>query len=215
LKDEKGGLLPSGYEIDNEGVAGQKVVVVEKGILKRLLSTRLPTLKNKNSNGHAPGAGGDATVTNLIVNSERTLDPAALKAKLMALGKDEGLDYVIVVRKFGSTSQTGIGDFSLENITELLSGMRNRGGLPYAVEVSKVYLSDGHEELLRGGKFTTSNIRMLRDIAATGNDSRRCQLMEGRTVTTPSILLTDVEIQKIHADADKPPKLEHPYFEKH
>jgi TldD protein len=215
LKDEKGALLPAGYDVDNEGVPGQKVVVVEKGILKRLLSTRLPTLKNKSSNGHAPGNGGEPIVTNLVVNSERTLDMAALKAKLMALGKDEGLDYVLIVRKFSAPPQMNGRDFSFENISALLSGVRNRSALPYAVEVVKVNLSDGHEELLRGGQFTTANIRMLRDIAATGDDKHRYQLTDGQTVTTPSLIVTDVELQKIHADADKPPKLEHPYFEKH
>jgi hypothetical protein len=42
---------------------------------------------------------------------------------------------------------------------------------------------------------------MLRNIAAAGDDKHRYEMPDGQTVITASLILTDVELQKIHADA--------------
>ncbi len=213
LKDETGAALPATFEVDNEGVAAKRVVLVEKGILKTLLSTRLPTLKIKNSSGHGPGENRRAVASNLIIQSDSTLDATSLKAKLLALGKEDGLDYVILVRKLSFSPRRE--NRSEELIENLLGRRPDRSDLPIAVDVSKVYISDGHEEALRGVEFASTTSRILRDIVATGNDSGIYQMADGMSsVTTPSIIVTEVELQKPHEDIDKPPTLSHPYFEK-
>jgi predicted Zn-dependent protease len=213
LKDASGTSLPTSSEVDNEGVATKRVVLVEKGILKTLLSTRLPTLKVKNSSGHSPGGNNRAVTTNLIIQSDEKLDPANLKTKLLALGKEDALEYVLVVRKMSWTPVADMQGLDMEGLVG--AGRGDRVTLPLAVDVSRLYLSDGHEEALRGSSFASSTMRILRDIAATGDDSQMyTQPGASSSITTPSIILRDVEIQKPHSDVDKPPMLVHPYFEK-
>jgi predicted Zn-dependent protease len=213
LKDASGANLSSSSEIDNEGVPSKQVVLVEKGVLKTLLSTRLPTMKVKNSNGHAPGGNNRAVTTNLIIQSAEKLDPAKLKTKLFELGKDDALEYVLVVRKMSWTPVPDMQNLDIEGFTG--GGRTDRVNLPLAVDVSRLYLSDGHEEPLRGSSFAPSTMRILRDIAATGDDSQMYPQPGGNSsITTPSIILKDVEVQKPHSDVDKPPTLTHPYFEK-
>jgi predicted Zn-dependent protease len=213
LKDASGANLSSSSDVDNEGVPSKRVALVEKGILKTMLSTRLPTMKVKTSNGHSPGENNRAVITNLIIQSDEKLDPAKLKAKLFELGKDDALDYVLVVRKMGWTPVPDMQSLDIEHFID--GGRGDRVVLPSAVDVSRLYLSDGHEEPLRGSSFASSTMRILRDIAATGNDSQLYQQPGGTSsITTPSIILKDVEVQKPRADVDKPPTLVHPYFEK-
>ena len=61
------------YEIDSEGVAGQRVSLVEKGVLKTFLLTRQPVKGFDASNGHArlPGSFGAsaAGIGNLFVRA--------------------------------------------------------------------------------------------------------------------------------------------------
>src|SRR5262249_54525143 len=52
-RDGAGKALIGGYKIDDEGVPSQRVDVVKDGILKTLLTTRTPSAKGQNSNGHA------------------------------------------------------------------------------------------------------------------------------------------------------------------
>ena len=51
-KDYKGTLLVGGYAIDEEGVPGQKVTIVDAGKLKDLLMSRRPGPDFGKSNGH-------------------------------------------------------------------------------------------------------------------------------------------------------------------
>src|SRR2546425_4664982 len=50
------------YKFDDDGVAAQKVTVVDKGILKKFLMSRSPVSGFENSNGHGRKAAGYRTV---------------------------------------------------------------------------------------------------------------------------------------------------------
>jgi len=236
LRDATGARQPASYEVDDQGVPAKKVVLVEKGILKTLLSSRLPTLKVKSSNGHALGTNDLAQSSNLIIQPDRKaapndvdLDPEKLKAKLIEFGKEDGLDYVLVVRKLSNSPLDGSQGMFFSVDTGGFESKKEQLDLPMALDVSRLYLSDGHEELLRGAEFATTTVRILREIAATGDDSKMYQKSTGTSmdsfdteapsyrpasITTPSIILRDMEVLKTHTDVDKPPILSHPFFEK-
>jgi hypothetical protein len=85
------------YRVDLEGVAAQRVSVVEKGVLKSPLLTRQPVKGFENSNGHArlPGMPGtrSAGISNLFVKAAGGIPPATLKAKLIQLCRERGKPY--------------------------------------------------------------------------------------------------------------------------
>jgi predicted Zn-dependent protease len=217
LKDASGTRFPGGSDVDGQGVPVQQVTLVEKGILKTLLSSRLPTLKVKTSNGHALSENSRPRISNLVVQSDAALDSAKMKSKLLELGKENGLDYVLIVRKLKwaprSLSRYGI-SFDEDGSPSAVD-RNDRIRLPSAVDCARLYLADGHEEVVREAEFAPVTMKILRDIAATGNDFQTYSQMDGDTnITTPSIILRDVEVQKSSIDVDKPPVLPRPEFQK-
>jgi predicted Zn-dependent protease len=76
------------YTFDDEGVKAEKVELVKKGYLKALLSSRVPTRRVRESNGH--NRGGAPMYSNLIVDvadEENQLSYNYLKVKMMELCK--------------------------------------------------------------------------------------------------------------------------------
>jgi predicted Zn-dependent protease len=64
------------YKFDDEGVKAQKVTVVENGILKNFLMSRLPLDGFPESNGHgrrAPGFNVAGRQSNLLVTASKTV----------------------------------------------------------------------------------------------------------------------------------------------
>ncbi|MBX9691553.1 MAG: hypothetical protein K2Z81_04155 [Cyanobacteria bacterium] len=214
LKDESGCRLPGGSDVDAQGVRPQSVLLVDKGKLKTLLSSRLPTLKVQNSNGHAFSECDRPQITNLVIHSDTTLDSEKMKAKLIELGKEDGLDYVLIVRASSPNMKNGIPEGLIVFAgTEYCSS--NGRLLPPAVECTKVYISDGHEEPVRGVDFGACTRRILRDIVATGSDKKSFAQENGNTfIVTPSIIVKDVDVQKSGLSVEKRPELSHPYFDK-
>jgi hypothetical protein len=93
-------------------------------------------------------------------------------------------------------------------------------GRPYAYRVEtlgpgnsprllyRVYVEDGHEELVRGAVFSELDVRSLRaDLIAAGDD----QLVDNRpggvsmTVIAPSLLFDELEVKRADTSKDKLP----------
>jgi hypothetical protein len=53
LREHVRSQLIGGYKIGDEGVAAQRIDVVKNGVLKTLLTSRIPSANNQTSNGHA------------------------------------------------------------------------------------------------------------------------------------------------------------------
>jgi hypothetical protein len=200
-------------EVDDEGVSGGPLTLVEKGVLKDFLRTRTPVRGYDESNGRAL-LGGTPTPTNLIIKARETSSVADLRAKMIDLCKQRGLSYAIVVKKLDFPS-TASGD----EMRHLVSG--GSGGRPIAMPlyVFKLY-TDGHEEMIRGVKLRSVNARSLKDILAAGDDQNRLDYLEnGATfaqvgaggytsevsVVAPSILVDDLEMTKMEDELPKLP----------
>ena len=216
-KEWRGRPLFGSYEADREGVRGQPVNVVEKGVLKSYLLTRQPIRGYSQSNGHArlPGPfGADmATMSNLFVSASETVPAGELKKKLLDLVQARNLPYAIIVRRLDFPSTA-----SVEEIRRILSSSQTGHPVSPPVLAYKVF-PDGHEELVRGLRFRGLTVRSLKDIAAAGDDSVVLEYLENAaplsfvgasgfstevSVVAPSILIDDVEM---HPAEDEPPKL--------
>ena len=81
------------YKFDDDGVAAQKVSVVEKGLLKNFLMSRSPISGFETSNGHGRKAAGYRTVGrqgNLIVQASNTVPEGPDFGPLIDEAKKQG-----------------------------------------------------------------------------------------------------------------------------
>jgi hypothetical protein len=82
----------------------------------------------------------------------------------------------------------------------------------------KVYVDDGHEELIRGAFAQSIPIRSLRQIEAVGNDTFVVNRLAGgdlptpTSIVAPSVLLEEMDLKKPSGNQQKPSLLTHPYF---
>src|SRR5271168_2611209 len=173
LKDFGGKPLLGSYAVDQEGVRGEKVTLVENGTLKGELMSRRPGPDFGDSNGHGRAAFlGDAmpTMSNLILTSSEAVSPSDLKKKFLEECRAEKLPYCMVVREMDNPS---VSLLHQEDFQELLASFGGGAGtgdrLPLVMY--RVYPDDGREEMVRGARLIGVNARALRNISAVGNDS--------------------------------------------
>jgi predicted Zn-dependent protease len=231
-KDFKGKPLIGGYAIDEEGVPGQKVEVVDAGKLKNLLMSRRPGPEFDKSNGHGRAAflsDAKPTMSNLFFTSTETVSPDALKKKFMDSCREEKLDFCLVVREMDNPS---LSILHQDDFTELLASFGGNAAtdrLPLVVY--KVYVKDGREELVRGARITGFSPRTLRNISGIGNDDYVYNYMQSQVagvsgtalgafgtaqsglpaaVVAPSLLFDEVEVRGARGEPKRLPLLPEP-----
>jgi TldD protein len=181
-----GKTLLGSYSVDDEGVTAAKVSLIEKGELVNYLIGREPIRDFPGSNGHGRAAPGQVTspsIGNLIVESSEGLSPEQLKAKLVELSRDDGKQYGYFVDTLGG-----------QYVPRLLY---------------RVYVSDGHMELVRGAAFDELDLRSLRnDVVAAGSDAQASNRQSAipTTVIAPSILFDELEVKRTDAKNLKLPE---------
>ncbi|HEY9783984.1 MAG TPA: metallopeptidase TldD-related protein [Candidatus Obscuribacterales bacterium] len=201
--------LYGGYAIDDEGVKPQRLAIVEKGILKTLCSGRTPCKTIRNSNGHWRNNSAQASV--VLVESDSKLSPSVLRKKLMAIGKEENLPCVFLVKRIAANS-----DAFTRSRAVIIFADEGECTTAQASEVYRIDLRSGTEELVRIGGFAPTSFRVLRDIRAAGNDAAPYLVRRSYStfhLVTPSLLLGEMEISKGDNRLAKPPVLKHPYFD--
>jgi TldD protein len=231
-KDFKGTPLIGGYAVDQEGVPGQKVDIVENGKLKSLLMSRRPGPESDKSNGHGRSAflsDAKPTMSNLIFSSSETVSPEELKKKFLDECREEKLEYCMVVREMDNPS---LSILHQEDFTDLLASFGGNAAtdrLPLIVY--KVYPKDGREELVRGARITGFSPRSLRNIAGIGNDDFVYNYMQSQvagvsgtalgafgtaqsglpaSVVAPSLLFEEIEVRGARGEPKRLPLLPEP-----
>ena len=89
------------YAIDEEGVAPHAVRVVDDGMMRAWLFSRIPARADDRSTGHGrDSSSGEVRpiIGNLIVEAATTVPAAELRRDLLRLAQERGLGYGIVVR---------------------------------------------------------------------------------------------------------------------
>ena len=228
LKEFNGQPLLGSYEIDDEGVKAQRVAVVENGSLKNLLMSRRPGPDFSASNGHARSALLSDTrplASNLFLQSNGGLDQAALKRKFLDACRDDGHEWCLEVKKMDNPALSSIRQ---EDFSDFLGGIAGgvASGLRIPLVVYRVYVSDGHEEMVRGGHIEGLQLRAIRNILGIGDDETVFPYMQNTqggfagtalgafgsanggipsTVVTPSLLLDEIEFRGFHGEPRRLP----------
>lgn len=199
------------YKFDDEGVPAQKVVLVDKGILKNFLMGRSPIQDFSKSNGHGRASYGHSPVArqgNLIVDSEKRVPYAKLKEMLIAeakrQGKTSGLIFDEIAGGFTITQSFLPQSFKL---------------LP--LRVWRVYTDGRPDELLRGVDLVGTPLTSLEKIRMAADDddtfNGTCGAESGWvpvSATSPSLLVDTIEVELQNKAQDKPPLLPAPLFDK-
>jgi predicted Zn-dependent protease len=157
--------LLGGYKVDEDGVPARETRLVEGGILKTLLTTRVPIQGVTHSTGNRRGAG--AIPSNLIVEASNGPDETALKAQFRNLVKKRSLDYGIVVREVGGDS----GATGEEQATALLSALSGQGRAGRGLLLAYKVYADGHEEPIRGARLSGMTAESFKDIVAASKSA--------------------------------------------
>jgi predicted Zn-dependent protease len=189
MKLFQGKTLIGSYEIDEEGVRVAPLIVIKDGLLVTYLLGREPIRDLADSNGRGratPGQPPSANIGNLILQAKETSSPEELKKKLIEMCKQENKPY-------GYYAET-------------LVGFNPR--LLY-----RVYVSDGHEELVRGAIFNELDTRTLRNNLVAAGDDPLVSNREGAvptTVISPSILFDELEVKRTDKKNPKLPEYSAP-----
>ncbi len=217
----QGAALAGSYEVDDEGVPSERVMLVDKGTLKGFLFSRQPVRTFKASNGHGrlPGGFGSeaAVIGNLFVQADQTMSEAQLKAKLLDKVKAGGLKYGVIIRRLDFPSTA-----SLDELQSLARQLQRNGytrTLNSPLLAFRVY-ADGREELVRGIRFKEFSAKDLRDVDAASdrpyvlnyvnNGSSFNLAGAGSDATTssaicPSLLFDNVDLARVEEEAGRLP----------
>lgn len=236
-KDFQGQPLFGGYDVDDEGVRGQKVNVVENGILKNLLMSRRPGPDFLESNGHARSdvllSPPQPASSNLFFQATNTVSPADLRTKFLDLCKTNGQQWCLEIKRMDNPA---LAAQTQQDFSDIISGLADglSGGDRLPLLVYRVYVSDGHEELVRGSHIKGLDLRAFRTIAGVGNDSTVFNFMQNEqqglggtalatfgsvesgipsSIVAPSLLLEDVEVRGFHGEPRRLPLLPVPQLQ--
>jgi TldD protein len=208
---EIGGVKLAGtYEYDNEGSPAQRVDVIQDGILKNFLMSRMPIKDFGVSNGHGrnqPGLMPTGRQGNLIVTSTQTVPEAQLRQQLIDEAKKQGKPYGLYFDDIqgGFTLTTR----SLPQAFQVLP-----------VVVYRVYADGRPDELVRGVDIVGTPLAALTRIITTGDQQHVfngvCGAESGSVpvaAVAPAMLFSEMEVQKRAHSHERPPILPPPGFE--
>lgn len=211
MKNYKGQDLYGAYTIDDQGVRGEKVNVVENGILRNFLMTRTPLDGFPRSNGHARASAGmepTSRQSNLLVTTTDLKTDDQLRQLLVAEAKSQGKEYGYI---FASVS----GGFTMT-----MTNQPNAFNVS-PIEVYRVYVDGRPDEMVRGVDLVGTPLSMFSQIICGGGKSEVftgvCGAESGSipvTAISPSILVKQVETQRKGKSQDRPPILDSPDLKK-
>lgn len=195
------------YKFDDEGIPAEDAVLVKDGILKTFLLSRSPVKGFDHSNGHgrrSPGQAVESRMGNTIVYSSKTVPFPKLREMLIEECKKQNRPYGLL----------------FQDITGGFTGTRRAGAQMFKVlpvVVYRVYADGRPDELVRGVDIVGTPLSSFNKIIMTGDDpdvfNGTCGSTSGWvpvSAVSPSILVSEIEIEKRTREQDKPPILPPP-----
>ena len=202
------GISLSGYyTYDDEGQRAQKVDLIQDGVLKTFLMSRLPIASFANSNGHGRAQVGlmpTGRQGNLNVTSTKTVPEAELRRMLIDEAKKQnkpyGLYFEDISSGFAVTTRSAPQAFQV---------------IPLVVY--RVYTDGRPDELVRGVSIVGTPQAALSRILATGDKREvfngECGAESGTipvSAVAPAMLVSEIETQRQQQGTTRPPILPPP-----
>ena len=207
LREYKGQPLSGYYLFDNEGQPAQRVQLVDDGVLKTFLMSRLPVASFATTNGHGRAETGKMPTGrqgNLIVTSTKTVSDAELREMLKAEAKTQGKAYGLyfedISSGFAVTTRSSPQAFQV---------------IPLVVY--RVYVDGRPDELVRGVSIVGTPQAALSRIVATDDKpdvfNGECGAESGTvpvSAVAPAMLVSEIETQRQAQGTARPPILPPP-----
>jgi len=194
MKQFVGKTVVGGFDVDSEGVKSQPVTLIKDGTLENYLTGRQPIRDFPTSNGHGRATPGGLPVPSIGVLLLKSSEPESSTALLNSL-------------KHMASEQSKPYAYRVETL-----GPGNTPRLLY-----RVYVSDGHEELVRGAVFNELDVRTLRnDLSAMGDQPLVSNRMAGvpQTIICPALLFDELEVKRADTTKEKLPEYPAPAITK-
>jgi predicted Zn-dependent protease len=199
-----GTWLSGSYEFDDEGQPGRRVDLIDDGVLKTFLMSRLPIANFDESNGHGRAQTGRMPTGrqgNLIVTSTKTEPESELRKQLIDEAKKQGKPYGLyfedISSGFAVTTRNSPQAFSV---------------IPLVVY--RIYVDGRPDELVRGVSIVGTPLAAMKRILATSDKSEvfngECGAESGTipvSAIAPAMLLSEMETQKQAQGTARPPIL--------
>ncbi len=202
--------LAGSYGYDNEGSPAQRVEVIQNGVLKNFLMSRMPIKNFDVSNGHGrnePGRMPTGRQGNLIVTSTQTVPEAQLRQKLIEEVKRQGKPY-------------GLYFDDIQGGFTLTTRQLPQSFQVLPVIVYRIYADGRPDELVRGVDIVGTPLAALTRIMTTGDQQHVfngvCGAESGSVpvaAAAPAMLFSEMEVQKRGHSHERPPILPPPGFE--
>lgn len=214
------------YQVDEEGVKAKPTVLVQGGILKRLLNTRALVPGVTESTASRRGSG--VAPSNLILESSKAKPLAELKQEMLQLVKDRNLEFGVIIRKIANPAD----QFARPRGRTIIFTSGSAGQslqISPVIEAFKIY-PDGREELVRNLEISSFTTAAFRDLAGVSTEAtthtaqfrnpRINPLNSGMVFASmtlvgyqiPSLLFEDITLQMPAGEIPKLPFIEHPSF---
>jgi predicted Zn-dependent protease len=207
LTQFNGQPLSGHYLFDDEGQPARRVQLVDDGVLKTFLMSRLPVASFAQSNGHGRAETGKMPTGrqgNLIVTSTKTVSDAELREMLKAEAKKQGKAYGLF----------------FEDISSGFAVTTRRSPQAFQViplVVYRVFVDGRPDELVRGVSIVGTPQAALNRIVATGDKqdvfNGECGAESGTvpvSAVAPAMLISEIETQKQAQGTARPPIVEPP-----
>lgn len=209
LSQFQGVPLRGYYLFDDEGNPAQNVTLIEKGILKNFLMSSSPIKNFSQSNGHGRKEFGYRAVSrmgNTIITPVKAVSYEELEKQLLAEIKRQNKPYGLIIDDIsGGFTMTETSAPQAFKVNPLL--------------VYKIY-PDGHKEIVRGVDLVGTPLTSFSKVIAAADDyavfNGSCGAESGWvpvSAVSPSILVSEMEVEKVHKNPSKPPILRPPYAE--
>jgi predicted Zn-dependent protease len=196
--------LSGSYEYDDEGEKARRVDLIDDGVLKTFLMSRLPIANFATSNGHGRAQTGRVPTGrqgNLIVTSTKMEPESELRKQLIEEAKKQGKAYGLyfedISSGFAVTTRSSPQAFQV---------------IPLVVY--RVYVDGRPDELVRGVSIVGTPQAALKRILATGDKSEvfngECGAESGTvpvSAVAPAMLVSEMETQKQAQGTARPPIL--------
>jgi predicted Zn-dependent protease len=203
--------LSGNYEYDDEGQKARRVELIQDGVLKTFLMSRLPIASFGASNGHGRAQTGKVPTGrqgNLIVTSTKMEPESKLRKQLIDEAKKQGKPYGLyfedISSGFAVTQRSSPQAFQV---------------IPLVVW--RVYVDHRPDELVRGVSIVGTPLAAMKSIVATSDKyevfNGECGAESGTipvSAVAPAMLVSTMETQKQAQGTARPPILPIPGAEK-